>query len=94
MHSSAVHAAQHRVGLKTLGIGNEPHRQAADPPRMEQDSHNNAAESRRRSALWEAMAAAQFCADGVTEGWDSDDSDGDTPEQKYMKVHSAASQVR
>ena len=41
----------------------------------------------RRSKLWEALAAAQFCADGVTEGWDSDDSDAETPEQKYMKVH-------
>jgi hypothetical protein len=40
----------------------------------------------RRSKLWEAIAAAQFSADGVMDGWDSDDSDHETPEQKYMKV--------
>ena len=36
--------------------------------------------------MWEAIAAAQFCTDGVADGWESDGSDHDTAEQKYLKV--------
>lgn len=36
--------------------------------------------------VWEAIAQAEFGADGLTEGWDSDTEEYETPEQKYMKV--------
>ncbi|KAK9830214.1 hypothetical protein WJX72_010381 [[Myrmecia] bisecta] len=40
-----------------------------------------------RVKLWETIAAAQFSADGISEGWDSDVSDDETPEHKYLKAH-------
>ena len=36
--------------------------------------------------LWEAMAAVQYRTDGVADGWDSDEPDTETSEQKYIKV--------
>lgn len=39
-----------------------------------------------RSKVWETMAALQYRADGVADGWDSDEPDTETPEQKYIKV--------
>ncbi|KAK9866675.1 hypothetical protein WJX84_002407 [Apatococcus fuscideae] len=39
-----------------------------------------------RSKLWETMAALQYGADGVADGWDSDEPETETPEQKYIKV--------
>lgn len=41
---------------------------------------------------WGAAAAAAFAADGVTDGWESDVSDEETAEQKYMRVRSAQEQ--
>ena len=38
------------------------------------------------SRLWEAIGAAQFCSDGVAEGWDSDTEETETAEEKYLKV--------
>lgn len=39
-----------------------------------------------QSRLWEAIGAAQFSADGDAGGWDSDASDHETPDEKYLKV--------
>ena len=35
---------------------------------------------------WGDAAAAQFGADGATDSWDSDVSEEETPEQKYMRA--------
>lgn len=35
---------------------------------------------------WGDAAAAQYGADGATDSWDSDVSDEETPEQKYMRA--------
>ena len=35
---------------------------------------------------WGDAAAAQYGADGATDAWDSDVSDEETPEQKYMRA--------
>ncbi|KAK9833748.1 hypothetical protein WJX74_004831 [Apatococcus lobatus] len=40
-----------------------------------------------RSKLWETMAALQYGADGVADGWDSDEPETETPEQKYIKAN-------
>ncbi|KAK9861171.1 hypothetical protein WJX84_008535 [Apatococcus fuscideae] len=37
--------------------------------------------------LWEAMAAVQYRTDGVADGWDSDEPDTETSEQKYIKAN-------
>jgi len=39
---------------------------------------------------WGEAAAAQFRADGAADGWDSDASDEETAEQKYMRARPAA----
>lgn len=39
-----------------------------------------------QSRLWEAIGAAQFCSDGVADGWDSDTEESETAEEKYLKV--------
>ena len=39
-----------------------------------------------QSRLWEAIGAAQFCSDGVADGWDSDPEESETAEEKYLKV--------
>ena len=36
--------------------------------------------------MWESIAAAQYKVDGDDAGWDSEGSDEDTPEDKYIKV--------
>ena len=38
------------------------------------------------SRLWEVIGAAQFCADGDAGGWDSDASDHETADEKYIRV--------
>ena len=38
-----------------------------------------------RLHTWGNAAAAQFSADGVTDGWDSDASEEESAEQKYMR---------
>ncbi len=47
-----------------------------------------------RSKVWETMAALQYRADGVADGWDSDEPDRETPEQKYIKVGGSALQLQ
>ncbi len=39
---------------------------------------------------WGEAAAEQFRADGAADGWDSDASDEETAEQKYMRARPAA----
>lgn len=39
-----------------------------------------------QSRLWEAIGAAQFCSDGIADGWDSDTEESETAEEKYLKV--------
>ena len=36
--------------------------------------------------LWETKAAAQFRLDGDDAGWDSDEPEEETQEEKYIKV--------
>jgi len=39
-----------------------------------------------RLRTWGNAAAAQYSADGITDGWDSDMSEEESAEQKYMRV--------
>ena len=39
-----------------------------------------------KSRHWASIAAAEYKADGNADGWDSDASDHETAEQKYIKV--------
>ena len=51
----------------------------ADPP----------AAIRDESKVWETIAAAQYKLDGNDAGWESDVSDEETPDDKYIRVHAA-----
>ncbi len=37
-------------------------------------------------AQWEQAAALQYAEDGAADGWDSDDSQPETAEQRYIRV--------
>ncbi len=39
-----------------------------------------------RVAQWEQAAALQYAEDGAADGWDSDDSQPETAEQRYIRV--------
>lgn len=49
-------------------------------------SAGQSAAVRDESKLWEGIAAAQYKLDGDETGWDSEVSDDETPEDKYIKV--------
>ena len=44
---------------------------------------------RDESKVWETIAAAQYKLDGNDVGWDSDVSDEETPDDKYIRVGAA-----
>ena len=39
-----------------------------------------------RVAQWEAIAAQEYKADGIADGWDSEPEEEETAEQKYIKA--------
>lgn len=41
---------------------------------------------RDEATVWKSIAAAQYKLDGDDAGWDSEESDEETPEDKYIKV--------
>ena len=41
---------------------------------------------RDEASAWKSIAAAQYKLDGDDAGWDSEESDEETPEDKYIKV--------
>jgi hypothetical protein len=45
---------------------------------------------RDEATVWESIAAAQYKLDGNDAGWDSEESDEETPEDKYIKVRQAS----
>ena len=45
---------------------------------------------RDESRVWETIAAAQYKLDGDDAGWDSEESDQETEDDKYIKVRPMA----
>lgn len=78
---STSHGVQSQNGESTAQVA-----ACADPEAAAQLLQAAAQPIEDRLRGWGDAAAAQYGADGATDAWDSDVSEEETPEQKYMRA--------